>query len=959
MHTTKRLAAAVRCGLSIALLPTLFAIPSAQAQQPSEQARQLDRIEITGSRIKKAEIEGQTPVQVISRAQIERSGLTSIGEVLQQTTGSGSALNTKFNSSGNFGFPPDGGGVGAGATTVDLRHLGAKRVLVLVDGIRWVNESSGSGVGGVVDLNTIPLAIVERIEVLEDGASSIYGSDAIAGVVNIITRRSFEGVSLSASYGEFGEGDGGTTTADLAVGGETDRVSFFLGASFNEQDTVFSRDREQSSLPVPGTGVALGSSAIPAGRFIFRDPNTGASFDLVPNAVPGVPRFNPAETGCERTDDFRCFTTADRFNFAQFNLLQTPSKRAGVFSQVRVQLGGELTWYLRALYNNRKSTNQAAAEPFFLGQAVPSNFWADNAVISASNPFNPFGFDLVPGVNFSLGGYRPLEGGPRRFEQDVDTFHFGTGLEGSFQLGGRSHLWALNFARASNKALRTNFGSYNARRLALGLGPQEACQATPGCVAIDLFGPGSLTPEMLAFIQPVLRDSSRNTLTLWSANLTGDLFDLPAGAVSYAAGLEHRKLKGSYRPDGLTIAGEYNGVASTPTSGSYEVEEFYTEFNVPLLAAADGVRRLDLSLAARYSDYSTFGGETTGKAGLRWQVSDELLVRGTWAEGFRAPSIGELFGATSGFDAVLVDPCSATAPGGRNPNCSAFGVPEDYVQPNPQISVLTGGNRELQPETARSTTAGFVWSPGFAVGGFSERLDIGLSWYRHRVEGGIQAVDAQTQLNLCVNTQSPALCSGIRRNALGAIDSFSNFLTNIGEVDTRGYDFDLSWAIDGGELGGFSLDWRNTFVDDYEAVGANGVRQPQGVGVEVSNSAIPEWTSNLSLGWVYGDFETSWTVRHISDLTERCGNAASFPVCRNPAVPATASTNRLGSTTYHDLQIGWKAPWGEATRLSLGVNNLFGKEPPICLSCTLNGYDASTYDLPGSRFVYGRVEMRF
>lgn len=959
MKANTRLAAAVRCALPAALLPALLAAPAVQAQEGRDSARQLDRIEITGSRIKKAEIEGQTPVQVISREQIERSGLTSIGDVLQQTTGSGSALNTKFNSSGNFGFPPDGGGVGAGATTVDLRHLGAKRVLVLVDGIRWVSESSGSGVGGVVDLNTIPLAIVDRIEVLEDGASSIYGSDAIAGVVNIITRRSFEGVSLSASYGEFGKGDGGTTTADLAFGGQGERVSFFLGASFNEQKTVFSKDRAQSSLPVPGTGVALGSSAIPAGRFIFRDPNTGTNFDLVPNAVPGVPRFNPNETGCARTDDFRCFTNADRFNFAEFNLLQTPSKRAGIFSQARIELGPETTWYVRALYNNRKSTNQAAAEPFFLGPGAPTNFWADNALISASNPFNPFGFDLVPGVNFTLGGYRPLEGGPRRFLQDVDTFHLGTGLEGSFELGGRTHLWDLNFARGTNKAQQTNFGSYNARRLALGLGPQAVCQATPGCVPINIFGPGSLTPAMLAFIQPVLRDSSRNTLSLWSANLTGDLFDLPAGALSYATGFERRKLKGSYRPDGLTIAGEYNGVASSPTSGSYDVEELFAEFNVPLLAAADGIRRLDLSLAARYSDYSTFGGETTGKAGLRWQLSEEFLLRGTWAEGFRAPNIGELFGATSGFDAVLIDPCSASAPGGRNANCTALGVPAGYVQPNPQISVLTGGNRELQPETARSTTAGFVWSPGFATGGFSERLDIGLSWYRHRIEGGIQAIDAQTQLNLCVNTLNPALCSGIRRNALGAIDNFSNFLTNIGQVDTRGYDLDVSWAIDAGNLGRFTVDWRNTLVDDYEAVGANGVRQPQGVGIEVSNSAIPEWTSNLALGWAYGDFQTSWTLRHISDLTERCGNAASFPVCGNRTDPLINSTNRLGSTTYHDLQVGWKAPWGEATRLSLGVNNLFGKEPPICLSCTLNGYDASTYDMPGSRFMYGRVEMKF
>lgn len=955
-HTNTRLGTAVRLALLAAALPVVAAA--------QEEARTLDRIEVTGSRIKKAEIEGQTPVQVISREQIDRSGLTSIGDVLQQITGSGSSLNTKFNSSGNFGFPPDGGGVGAGANTVDLRHLGAKRVLVLVDGIRWVNESSASGVGGVVDLNTIPMAIVDRIEVLEDGASSIYGSDAIAGVVNIITRRSYEGASINVSYGEFGKGDGGTTTADLAFGGTGDRVSFFLGASFNEQKMVESRNRAQSSLPVPGTGLAGGSAAIPAGRFIFTNPNTGVTHDLVPNAGVTNPVYNPAETGCARTDDFHCFTVNDRFNFAQFNLLQTPSKRAGIFSQVRFDLTDSTTWYFKALYNNRKSLNRAAAEPFFLGRAAPTNFWADNVVISADNPFNPFGFDLDANSNFALGGYRPLEGGPRRFFQDVNTFYVGSGLEGSFSMGSRLAFWDINFARSTNKADQTNYGSYNARRLSLGLGPQAACQATPGCVAVDVFGANSLTPAMLAWIQPVLRDSSRNTLSLWSANLSGDLFDLPAGALSYAAGYEYRKLKGAYRPDGLTIAGEYNGVPSLPTSGAYDVNEYFLEFSVPLLADLPGVQRLDLSLAARYSDYSTFGGETTSKVGLRWQVADSFLVRGTWAEGFRAPSIGELFGSASGFDAVLNDPCSLDAQGNRPANCTQLGVPAGYVQPNPQISVQTGGNRNLQPETSDSVSAGFVWSPGFASStAWSDRFDVEFTWYRHKVEGGIQAINAQTQLNLCVATLNPTFCNGIRRNNLGAIDQFSNFLTNLGQIDTRGYDLDFFWTLPASDWGQFNVTWRNTFVDKYEAIGANGAREPQGVGIEVANSGIPEWSSNLSLGWTSGNLSASWTTRHMSDLSELCGATAwTFDVCRDrrPISERTAlnSRNRLGSTTYHDLQVGYRTDWFGETRFTLGLNNAFGKEPPICLSCTLNGYDASNYDMPGSRFWYLRAEIK-
>ncbi len=944
-----RLSLAVRSALLVALLP----VGPALAQ---EEARQLDRVEVTGSRIKKAEVEGQTPVQVITRVQIDQSGLSSVADILQQITGSGSALNTKFNSSGNFGFPPDGGGVGAGASTVDLRHLGSKRVLVLVDGLRWVHESSASGVGGVVDLNTIPLAVVDRIEVLEDGASSIYGSDAIAGVVNIITRRSIDGAQLNLSYGENQEGDGETSNAELSFGGSGDRHSFFLSASYHETETIFSRDREISRFPVPGTGVALGSSAIPAGRFIFVNPNTGVTHDLVPNSVNPV--YDPTQTGCQRTDGFHCFTGADRFNFAEFNLLQTPSERKSVFGQARYDVSDSASWYIKALYNNRESLNQAAAEPFFLGALVPTNFWADNVVISRLNPFNPFGFDLRagPGGNFLLGGRRPLEGGPRRFFQDVDTFYLATGFEGSLDVGGRGWFWDLNFVSSESQADQTNFGSYNARRFSIALGDPAVCAANPGCTPLNVFGTGSITPAMLSYIQPVLRDSSENNLRLASLNLSGDLVDMPAGPLAFAAGYEYRKLKGSYRPDGLTVAGEYNGVPSLPTSGSYDVNEYFLEFNVPLLADSPIAQQLDLSLAARYSDYSTFGGETTGKLGLRWQFSESFLLRGSFAEGFRAPNIGELFGSASGFDAVLNDPCSANAPGGRAANCSQLGVPAGYVQPNPQISVVTGGNINLVPETADSLTLGFVWSPAFATDtGWSERMDVEFTWYDHEIEGGIQAIDAQTQLNLCVATLSPLFCDGINRNATGAIDGFANFLTNIGQIDTRGYDLDLFWLLPAGDWGQFNLNWRNTWVDDYQAVGAAGAVQPQGVGIEVSNSAIPEWTSNLSLGWNYGDFDANWNLRHISDLEEACGSAASFAVCRNDPRPGR---NRLGSTTYHDLQFTWKVDWFSQTRLTAGINNVFEKDAPICLSCTLNGYDASTYDLPG-RFWYLRADLRF
>ena len=952
--------------IHVSLLLALPGLAAAQDTPPTDDATTLDTVQVTGTRIKRAEIEGQVPVQTVTREDIDRTGLTSIGDVVQALTGSGSALNTKFNSSGNFGFPPDGSGVGAGSAQVDLRHLGAKRVLVLVDGIRWVNEASASGVGAATDLNTIPLAIVDRIEVLEDGASALYGSDAIAGVVNIITRRNFEGASISAQYGEYGEGDGGTSKLDIAWGWNGERANLFLGASYTDQELVRASDREQSSLPVPGTGLAFGSSGTPTGRFIFTDPNTGATLDVTPNTGDSDPTYDPTQTGCTRTDSYHCFATADRFNFAQYNLLVTPSERMGLFGQFRFDMSDAASWYVKALYNRRESVNQAAPEPIFLGpEAGTGNPLADNIFISGDNPFNPFGFDLDGRLttppedrNLILIGRRPVEGGPRVFEQQVDTFYVGTGFEGVFDVGERAWFWDVNLAHSKNEAEQTNFGSYDIRNIALALGDPDACAAVAGCTPLNIFGgPGTITPEMLAFIQPVVRDRSENILTLATANLSGDLAEIWAGPLSFAAGIEHRRYEGEYQPDPLTVAGFYNGVPSLPTSGEYDVTEVFTEFNVPLFANAERGSRLDMSLAGRYSDYSTFGGEFTGKLGLRWQVVDELVLRTTFAEGFRAPSIGELFGSASRFDATLIDPCSEPfLDPSVEGNCRSLGVPEGYAQPNPQISVTTGGNEELEPERADSFSAGMVWSPSLLEGtAISDRVDVEVTFYRHEIEGAIQAIDAQTQLDLCVDTLDPLYCSGITRAATGGINGFNNRLTNLGVIKTDGWDVDLFWTFPESRLGQFSIDWRNTFVGEYEAIGAAGQRQPQGVGIEVVDSAIPDWTSSFVTEWDLNNWSAAWTIRHISELREECGGAVTFPVCSDPA----DGINVLDATTYHDLQVGYRFEVLRGLQLTAGANNLFDEDPPICLSCSLNGYDASTYDIPGGRFFYVRADLRF
>lgn len=952
----------------LALLGTC-AIPAAAQEKGGDDTQVLQAIEVTGSRIKKAEVEGQTPILTITSKDIEATGLGSIGDVIQRLSVSGSSLNTKFNSAGNFGFPPDGGGVGSGSTTISLRNLGAKRTLILVDGLRWVNESSASGVSAAVDLNTIPASIVDRIEILKDGASSLYGSDAIAGVINIITKKKDKGLGLHVYGGDYSTGDGKTWSGNVSIGGSADKFDFFMDVSRFKQNRISSADwRQAGSEPIPGTGLANGSSATPYTRILFApgDPNQtygglcaqfnddgshAPSFcDITPNSVNEFQRF---------PDGFHAFGRPDRFNFAPYNLLLTPQDRTGIFAQGTYHITDHVNFYLKGLYNERDSTNQAAPEPIFLGQQFcMATDLCYRVGVDASNPYNPFGFSLSgDDPNFGL-GRRPLEGGPRIYKQSVDTKYYAAGFNGDFSFGERQFFWDVNYVDSTNKATQTVTGTYNIRHIMNALGPVELCTAP--CVPLNLFGgPGTITREMLNYIQFTERDHSKQDLKVWTANISGNLFQLPAGSLDVAAGYEHRKLSGSYTPDAVVTAGDSNGVPSGPTQGGYSVDEYYLELNVPLLAEMAFAKHLDLSVATRYSDYSNFGNTTNNKFGLRWQLVDDLTLRGTYAEGFRAPSIGELFSTFSRFDAQLNDPCS----GEVGANCAALGVPPGFEQTNPQISVITGGNRNLKPEESKSTTLGAIYSPGWADNtAWSQRLDFEFTYYKIKVENSIQAPNAQTQLNRCVATLDPLFCNGITRAANGSINGFNNTLRNLGRIDTSGFDLGLNWLSPETSIGHFGANWQITYTKDYKSVATDtGAAEPARVGVEVADSGIPRIKSTFTASWGLADWNVSWTLRYLSRLVEDCGSAAGFPICDHPDNVfggRNNGTHYLGATTYHDARVSWKVPIQYDFSVSAGINNIFGKDAPVCLSCSLNGYDASNYDLPG-RFSYVEASIRF
>lgn len=963
---------------AVATLCAFAAIPAIAQDKGAARAdaQTLHTIEVTGSRIKKADMAEQTPVITITAKDIQATGLASIGDVIQQLSVSGSSLNTKFNSAGNFGFAPDGSGVGSGATTISLRNLNPKRTLILVDGLRWVNGSSASGVSGAVDLNTIPAGAVARIEILTDGASALYGSDAIAGVINIITKKSQDGAALHAYYGNYSLGDGKTWTGDISFGGSTDKLSFFLDASHYDQHQISSADWERSSECVPGTGLANCSSATPYTRVLFDVPGGGdvtrsdgttictdGFCSITANGVagPGGVQSYP--------DGYHHFTTADRFDYAPYNMLLTPSKRSGLFTNLQYKLTDNINLYFRGLYNTRESVNQAAPEPIFLGQAFC--FLIDRCYttgVDVSNPYNPFGFTLDPSSPDMGIGRRPVEGGPRIFTQNVDTRYFAGGLTGNFAIGERVFNWDANLVRTDNDATQDVTGTYNIAHIQEALGPVSVCNADPACVPLNIFGgPGTITQQMLNYILYHEHDTSHQAMGVFTANISGDLFKLPAGWLDFAAGYEHRNLSGNYQPDAVVVAGDSNGVPSKPTAGGYDVDEFYVELNVPLLANVAFAKALNVDLASRYSDYSTFGGTTNSKIGFRWQVIDDLTFRGTWAQGFRAPSIGELYGTFSRFDATLTDPCNFNSPI-MNPtvaaNCHTLGVPNPatFQQSNSQISVLTGGNQLLQPERSRNVTLGAVYSPSWAANtGWSQKLDFDLTYYHVTVRNAIQAKDAQTLLNRCAETLDPAFCSVQDRNAAGYIAFLNDTLENLGRVDTSGFDFGVSWVGNETSIGRFSASWQSTYTKSFTSIDTGtGLAEPGTVGIEVNNSSIPRLRSQVRLNWALGNWSASWAVRYTSALTEDCGAAAGFPVCGNPTTSAQFpdGSNHLGATTYNDARLSWKLPIKLPVTISGGINNILDRDPPTCLSCSLNGYDASTYDLPG-RFWYLEANVKF
>ena len=855
---------------------------------------------------------------------------------------------------------------------VSLRNVEAKRTLVLVDGRRWVAGASGSGVPGHVDLNTIPDNVIARVEILQDGASAVYGSDAIGGVVNVITDRDFSGVRLDLQTGGYlAEGDGESTEAGLKWGagdGTTHRV---LSAGYRDEGGIETADRARSAFPnpdatscdVPGT---LCSSFTPQGRFVF-GPNYagGASVTLndgvLNDGAANIPAFDPDDP---YAGDFHAFTAADRFNYngPGFNYLRTPNERVNLYAGASHRIGADSELFATVSYTNRDSATKGAPQRLCLGPGCGSRI-TDRFFISADNPYNPFGVDLsAADGTLAFFGRRALESGPRLFYQHVDTY-FGTlGVRGAWSLGGRELAWEAYGSYGDNRGFQEKHNSYNAARLQVALGDPRVCAATPGCVAFNFFGgqgpggTGSFTPEMLDFVTYTQRDFSEQTLGNAAFNVTAEPFSLPAGAVGIAAGIEYRDHDGSFRPDPVAERGETAGIPSGSTRGGFSVAESYGEISLPLLA--DGVRYWELNLAARHSDYSTFGSEATYKVNTLFAPAESVSVRASLSTGFRAPGIGELFGGAAREHFLFLDPCAdvlgryGSANGGRDApqpqavaaNCARLGVPASLVQTNPQLAAVSAGNASLSPETSEYVTAGLVWRIRPAAG-WVERFRASVDYYDLRIDDAIQSRSPADVIAACVATLDPLVCDLAPRFGNGVLDVVDNRLQNIGGIDASGLDVALAYTAQHGRLGRLDGSFNATLLRAYSERAANidgteAVTERAGTHTdETFQRAFPKLRWTVGLDWTRARWSAALGLRWTDAM-------------------ALDEDGEVDSALFSDLRLGYVPPVaGDGWTVALGFNNLFDRDPPVCFPCGVSGTSLVVHELPG-RGGYLRVTYR-
>jgi len=926
----------------------LSASPVFAQDAGGEKSDKLETIVVTGSRIRRVDIENASPVFVIDKAAIEKTGAVTIGDLIQKTPSiAGAATNPQVNNGG-----------GSGASTVSLRGLGSARTLLLVNGRRFV----------YADVNSIPVNLVERIEILKDGASAVYGSDAVAGVVNFILRRDYQGMEANASYGISDHDDGERQSFDFVIGHSSDRGSLMVGGNYNKVDPVLARDRDFSKEALTlysGEVLPGGSSRIPTGT--YRIPRSVASsygINCAGTASSVILTRIDGKAGTSPTD-FRCASLVpggDLYNFqADGNLLMTPQERGGLFAVGNYRISDHVEAYIEAVYEKTESNFAIAPLPFDARPAF------DNVAISGQSYYNPFKVDIV---NQDL-RLRLSRIGNRTQYYGTGVQQFNAGLKGSF---GDTWQWDAGMIWGHIAQDHTSFGYLYKPALQNALGPSfkdtdgiikcgTAGHVIEGCVPVDFFGAfnGDQSQlDALNSISPILKDHYTASLKSFQANANGEIFELPAGSVNLAVGAEYRKESSDYRPDYLAITDAsgnclVQGEACTsPVSGSLSNKEIYAEVLVPILRDMAFAKALNVTLGTRYSDYSNFGNTTNSKLGVEWRPMDDLLVRGTYAEVFRAPTISDLYAGQTDSADTFSDPCNGYK-GGGNPACTNVPTDGSFQQSNSQLPAVKGGNPNLQPEQGSVFTYGVVYDPSW-LEGFSASLDL----WRYVLRDAIGTIGTQTVLDQCF--KYGRFCDKFSRDQFGEIFTLNDTNANIGRVDTKGVDIGFKYALPETAWGTFRFSLDTTYVAQFNSQSLQNepTTKQHRAGTFSSSSAggdgnYSRWRALGNVAWNLGAWDASWSMRYIGNFKVINADAG---IGISDDLPQGVVLH-YGSTTYHNLQAGYNIePLN--TRVEIGIDNVFNKQPPILYANnTLNANtDERTFDLMG-RYFWARVGVKF
>lgn len=973
----------------------------AQDQDDPTEDEALEQLFITGSRIARSALTAPTPLVVLDSTDISIGGEINIGEFLNQLPSAGVPALNRTNS--NFTVN------GSGVVNVDLRDLGIERTLVLVNGRRFVAGVPGSS---AVDLNAIPAAMIERAEVITGGQSAVYGSDAVAGVVNFIFKDDFEGFEASARFGVSDEGDNEETDISLFAGGNfaDGKGNAIAYIGYTNQKAVFSRDRDRTDTDAVsdvffGGGIfeqrePFFSSFPPQGRFDVN--GTGPSGDDFTFDSSG--NLRPCFSTNGGTAPAACGAFAgqqigpDGFNRMQFRTIALPTERFLFSSAMNYEVIDNVNFFLEGTYS--KVETQSELEPFplaaddiFQSAGGLPLFYEDSAGNMINNPFIPQPIlnaalalgDDGPGVIFFT--RRLFEFGPRGAFNNRQTFRFSTGFEGDVEDLGLA--WDLSFTYGQSSQEQISQGQVDIQsfRNALLSEPDpenpgqvrcvDAEAREEGCQPINVFGFNSITQSALDYISA---DQSRIAVVeqiVVSGNLTGEIIDLPGGPLQFAAGFEWRDESSDARNDALTARGLNSSNAIPNVSGSFDVVEGYLELDAPLIT--DGaVDYLGLSAAVRVSDYSTVGTTTTYQGRVEFAPIEDVTFRGSYSRAVRAPNVDELFDPGGQTFAQVNDPCAdvtATSTGPADANCrmepgiaARIAATGAFTLTQPELQGTTGfigGNPNLFEETADTFTIGAVINPGFLPSGLDGSMTI--DYFNIEVQDAVFAISQNNVLRLCYedsNFPNSPTCSNIVRFPAGhpmqgALDEVNSGEANVGKLETDGVDIGFNLAMDADYAnipfpGRFSMRAVYTYLINFDVINLPGA-DPDREDGEIGNAK-----HRFNIDWRYIDdrWTFAWQLRYIA--------RSRIEDSEFDAMDCMNLNCFTGAEVYNDIQIRYLLPeflGGSAVELFAGVENLFNNQPPI-LSAGLGDSDTGTetaaavYDPIGRRF-YGGVKARF